>query len=98
MNVSKYGSADYRAADPRLRATFNRIVNENLKKFLRFICAETLILWGAADRDTPLWMAKKLNKKIRGSSLFVFPEGGHYSYIDYHGAFVEVCKQFFGVI
>ncbi|MDR3319050.1 MAG: alpha/beta hydrolase [Clostridiales bacterium] len=95
-DVSGCGSADYRALSDNMRAVFKYIVNEDLSRFLRFVRAETLILWGADDRETPLYMARKLKRKIAGSSLFVFPNGGHYSYIDNHNAFVASCKSFFG--
>lgn len=77
-----YGSADYRALSPGMRRVFVRVVNQHLESEARAVKADTLILWGGRDRDTPPYMAKKLNKLIRGSRLHVFPDAGHYSYLD----------------
>ncbi|GHU98277.1 alpha/beta hydrolase [Clostridia bacterium] len=80
--LEKYGSADWRALSPALRETFKKVVNRRLDVYAARIRIPTLILWGAKDRDTPIYMAKRLHKRIKNSALHIFPEAGHYSYID----------------
>ena len=75
------GSKDYKNLSENMRATFVKVVNEHLDYLLPTIHIPTLILWGDKDRQTPLYMAKRLRKNIKNSTLFIF-EGGHYSYID----------------
>ena len=75
------GSKDYKSLSKNMRATFVKVVNEHLDYLLPTIDIPTLILWGDRDMQTPLYMAKRLHKNIKNSTLFVF-EGGHYSYID----------------
>ena len=57
------GSDDYRALSPVMQATFRNVVNYDETPLLGRISAETAIFWGDNDKDTPLYMAKKLNKK-----------------------------------
>ncbi|MCH5165835.1 MAG: alpha/beta hydrolase [Clostridiales bacterium] len=87
------GSKDYNNLDPEMRKVFVRIVNTHLDKLLPFVRCKTLIFWGNADRDTPVYMAKRLHRKISGSEL-VIVEGGHYAYVDAHYKFVTMLKSF----
>lgn len=87
------GSADYRALSPGMRPVFTRVVNTHLDKELKLIGCPVLILWGDEDRETPMYMAKRLEKGIADSALIVL-HGGHYSYIDDAYAFQAVLKAF----
>ena len=58
------------------------IVNEDLYKYLKNISNETLIIWGEKDIDTPLKDGLYLNKIIKNSSLIVYKNSSHFSYID----------------
>lgn len=76
------GSPDYRALDDIGRATFNNVISFDLESNLSDISCPALLIWGKDDRDTPLYMAKKLNKKIKNSELIVFNDVGHFSYLE----------------
>lgn len=78
---ARYGSADYRSAGP-LRETFVRVVNEDLLGHAARVQAPTLLLWGGADADTPLWMGRRLEQVIPDAGLHVFEGTGHYSYLE----------------
>ncbi len=82
MNVSKYGSCDYLALDDGMKKVFNSIVNTHLEDFLPCITAKTLIIYGKNDDVTPIYMAKRLNKKIKNSSLFLLEDAGHFCFVD----------------
>lgn len=77
----KFGSDDYKNAGSMLNI-FLKIVNEDYTYILDKILCPTFIYWGEKDRDTPLWMAKLMHKKIKDSGLFVVKNGGHYSFLD----------------
>lgn len=81
LDVSKYGSLDYKNVSSNLKDTFISIVNTHLNRHLKNIKADTLILWGNKDEETPLYMAKKLNKKIKNSCLIML-NGGHFAYAE----------------
>jgi pimeloyl-ACP methyl ester carboxylesterase len=79
--TDRYGSADYKNAGP-LRETFVKVVNEDLLPYASRVKPSTLLLWGEADADTPLWMAKQLESTIPDAGLHTFPGAGHYSYLE----------------
>ena len=81
-DTSDCGSPDYRALTPIMKATFNNIVNTRQDDVLGQIITPTLLIWGKDDCDTPLWMAHKMHKGIKGSRLVVL-EGGHFCYLDH---------------
>lgn len=58
------GSKDYRALSPVMKKTFRNVVNYDETYLLSDITADTAIFWGDKDKDTPLYMARKLNKKL----------------------------------
>ncbi len=76
------GSKDYQKLSKDMKQTFKNVVNEDLSYLLTKIKAKTLIIYGEKDKDTPLYMAKKFNKKIRDSHLVIVKNAGHFSYID----------------
>ena len=77
-----------------MHQTFKNIVNENLKKYIKYIKEETLILWGEHDLDTPLKDAMYLNKKIKNSALITLPRAGHFSYIEYRELTINIIEKF----
>lgn len=68
-DLSKFGSADYKALPPTLKNVFNNIVNTDLTYTLKSIKSPTLIIWGKSDKSTPPYMAKKLKKRILDSEI-----------------------------
>lgn len=82
------GSSDYNALPDFMKPVFVRVVNTYLDDRLKKIDAPTLLLWGSEDKDTPMYMAKKFEKKINDSGLAVLEGAGHFSYSD---RFVQTC-------
>jgi len=96
-NVSKFGSNDYKYLDPNLRAAFVKIVNEDLTPLLPQIAAPALLVWGTRDKDTPMYMAKKLLRGIKDSGLVKIEGAGHWSYTDDPNTFLSVLYNFLQV-
>ncbi|MCL2555494.1 MAG: alpha/beta hydrolase [Firmicutes bacterium] len=92
-DISQYGSSDYKQLPDNMRKVFNRIINRHLENDLKDIFKPVLLIWGKKDLDTPLYMAKKMNKLINDSALIVF-DGGHYVYIDKNKEFNLIAKKF----
>jgi pimeloyl-ACP methyl ester carboxylesterase len=90
------GSADYRALPDNMKGVFVRVVNESLEPLFGKIGAPTLIIWGDRDRDTPPYMARRMNKKIRGSGLVMLAGAGHYSFLDAPTRVLAAIKSFIG--
>lgn len=87
------GSEDY-LATPQLQKTYINITGEDLSHYLPQISASTLIVWGAKDQDTPLGYAQIMSEHIKNSQLVVYPEAGHFSFLDSPDKFVKNIKDF----
>lgn len=96
-NVEGLGSADYLALSPCMRGVFINVISTFLEPYLCKITCKTLIVWGDNDKETPLYMAKRLNKKISSSSLVVLT-GGHFVFLDSPLAFNKKLKEFWEVV
>ena len=93
--LKKWGSADYRAASPKMRAIMSKCVNEDLRKRLPDIKVPTLLIWGENDMATPVSDAKIMEKGIPDAGLVLFPNCGHYSFLDNPLGFKAVVREFF---
>lgn len=94
FNLDKYGSDDYKVLPNEMKHIFNNIVNTDLTPNLNKIETPCLIVWGDKDRSTPLYMAKKLNKKIKNSKLKIYRNSGHFSYLENFEDFCFLCREF----
>lgn len=93
-DLSKFGSLDYKALPNQIKPVFVKIVNTDLTPLLDKISCPTLLIWGSDDKSTPLYMAKKMNKKIKNSALVVFKNAGHFSYLNNHEQFCLIVDSF----
>ncbi len=87
------GSADYRALDETMRSVFKRVVNTFLEPELAYIDCPTLLVWGKDDRDTPLYMARRIEKAVKDCALITL-HGGHYAYVDNMPTFHRILEAF----
>ncbi len=94
---SKSGSADYRAASPVMRQSMVKVVNEDVREYLPRIEAETLLVWGDQDQDTPLSDGQLMEQLIPGSGLAVLAGAGHFSFLDRQYQFLAVMRSFLGI-
>lgn len=92
-----YGSADYNAAPPVLRATLVSLVNTDIRKILPKIKASSLLIWGENDTATPLADAKTIESLIPDCGLCVIPDTGHWSFVENPVLAHAIIKSFLGV-
>lgn len=78
----RYGSTDFQDVSGVMRETFVKVVNEDLQEYAKRVAVPTLLIWGDADKDTPLSQGKRLEQLIPDAGLVVFPGAGHYSYLE----------------
>lgn len=88
------GSADYDALSGAMRKTFVNVVNESSLPDAKAITAPTLLIWGREDKDTPLYMCKRLHRVIAESRAIVFDCAGHFSYLDRPERTFRIIKAF----
>jgi len=93
--MATQGSSDYQQAAGTVRASFVRVVNEDLREQLPTITAPTLLLWGDRDEDTPLADGKLMEQLIPDAGLVVFEGCGHYAYLEQSARFCHIVKTFF---
>lgn len=91
----KYGSKDYRESG-FLRQTFVKVVNQNLRPYLKDIKAPALLIWGDQDKDTPIEFGKIMEKEIPDAGLVVFEGCGHFAYLDKINDFNVIVDNFLG--
>ena len=90
----KFYSKDYLALSNVMRKSFIKIVNNNLDEDSKKIKNPTLLVFGKEDKETPLYMAKRLNKNITNSTLIVIEKAGHFAFIDKPSKFNMEVKEF----
>ena len=93
---SKNPSSDYAAATGIMREIFIKVVNEDLQPLLHKITVPTLLIWGENDTATPLSDGKLMEQLIPDSGLVVFPQSGHYCFLDAPIRFYTVVGYFIG--
>lgn len=90
----KYGSTDYKSSDGIMRQTMVKVIHDNLIDLLPDIKSPTLLIWGENDEDTPVYMGKIMEERIKDSGLIIFKNAGHYSYVDNYEQFKAVINVF----
>ena len=91
-----FGSTDYNALSPHMKKCFVKIVNRSLKPEAKTLKLPTLIIYGENDKDTPVYMGKRLSKLIKGSKFIVLKNAGHFSYLDNFYEFKPLVENFIG--
>lgn len=94
LSTEKFGSPDYKMLDENMRKTFVSVVNRHTESELSEITAPTLLIWGEKDEETPLYMAKKMQKLIKSSRLVVMKNCAHFAFLEDRRAFFAILGAF----
>lgn len=92
--LTGFGSDDYKKLSPIMKETFKNVVNEDLSCNAKFLKCKTIIIWGKDDKETKMYMAKKLNKFIVNSELKVIDKAGHFCFLEKKEEFVIILDTF----
>ena len=92
--MQKQGSSDYICLSSKMKEVFKRVVNEDLSCDAKLIKINTILIWGTNDKDTKFYMAKKLNRFICGSKLYIFKGAGHFSFLERKDDFLIILDTF----
>jgi pimeloyl-ACP methyl ester carboxylesterase len=93
--LQRFGSEDYKKLSDSMKQTFKNIVNTDLTKILKDVAAPSLIVFAKDDNETPVYMAKILNKNIKNSGLVLYEKGGHFGYAHNINSFAAAMLHFF---
>ena len=77
-----------------MKKSYIKIVNEHLNDDYKKIKNQTLVIFGENDCETPLYMAKKINKFVKNSRLVVIKNAGHFAFIDKPSLFNSLVIEF----
>ncbi len=80
--LTRFYSKDYLALDDVMKKSFCKIVGEHLDGLLGKIENEVLLVYGEKDRETPLYMARRFNRKLKNGKLIIIKNAGHFCFID----------------
>lgn len=94
--LNKYGSNDYQSLSLSQKVSFNKVVSSYLETYLSYIQCPTLVIWGQHDKDTPLYFAKKVKRKIKNCEMIVYPNAGHFAYLERPYQTYLILKSFLG--
>ena len=103
MNVLATNTTNYRIfvspkdikLNENMRKTFVKVINYDQAHLLEKIKASTLLIWGTADTETPLWMGQQMEKTIPDAALITFEGRSHFAFAEEWQRFVIITKQFF---
>lgn len=87
-------SQDYLDCDEDMKASFVRIVSEDLGPLLPQVRHSSLLIWGEQDQATPLWMGERMAREIPDAALIPFPGRGHFAYLEELSRFATIVKAF----
>lgn len=91
--LEKFGSQDFKQSFGIMKQILTKVVNENVEQESKTLNVKAMIVWGRCDKETPLYMAKKLHKNIKNSQLHVL-EGKHFVHIDKFMEFNNLLEKF----
>lgn len=88
------GSKDYKNLSFVMKKTFSNIINKDLSEISKNINQKTLLVYGAKDKETPIYMAKIFNKNIKNSKLIIYKKYGHFCYLENFYEFANTTHEF----
>ncbi len=92
--AKRFGSSDYNALGDRMKKTFVRVVNQDLRPFLSGFLPPALLVWGGNDKETPLWFGQTMEKEMPDAKLVVFEGAGHFAFLEQSDRFAGVALAF----
>ena len=77
-----------------MKKTFVKVINLDLTDLYERFRSSTLLIWGDADSETPLWMGREMEKRIPDAGLVILEGGTHFAYLEQLQRFNTIVRQF----
>ena len=90
----RHGSTDYKNAKGTMRATFVKVVNDDVTPLLKDVKCPTLLVWGDQDTAAPLYMGKMMKEMMPDAGLAIFEGQDHFAYWNEYERFNRVLDAF----
>lgn len=71
------GAREFYRAEGVMRETFKRVVQEELLTAMASVSVPCLLVWGALDQITPVWIAHKMQEEMQNSQLIIIADRDH---------------------
>ncbi|MCL1820130.1 MAG: alpha/beta hydrolase [Oscillospiraceae bacterium] len=88
------GSADYKAATPKMRQVLTKVVNEDYIDALPKITQPALLVWGDMDTATPIEHARTMERLIPNAGIVTLKGGSHFAVLEQIPLFLRVLEVF----
>ncbi len=88
------GTHDYEKTSGIMRQTFRNILADDLSGAVNFLKMPVLIIWGSADRSTPVQDAHQLKYKIPGAILELIDNCGHNPHLTHPAELCRIASSF----
>ena len=79
---NNFGSLEYKMLNGVEKQSYVKIVNEFLDSQISKINNKTLLIFGENDSETPIYLARRFNKKITNSQLYIVKGAGHFCFVE----------------
>lgn len=89
-----FGSSDYRSLSPVMKESFKKIVNEDLSGCAAKIEAETLLIYGREDIETPPGEEGETFARLIKRSKLILSDGGHFCFCEHPESFNNTIYEF----
>ena len=76
-----FGSKDYKSLNNIMKATMSNVINYDLSKLIKEINTPTTLFFANKDKITPIYLGKKIKRKMKDCNLFVI-NGNHFAYLN----------------
>ena len=91
--IKDKGSSDYKGLTGVMKKTFVNIVNYDLKKCLKKIKCDVVVIGSIKDNVVLYDETLKIQKILKSSKLYPFYNSGHFSYIDEENKLVNIINR-----
>ena len=91
---NSFGSSDYRLANSVMKNTLVKVLHNNVNDILEYITVSTIVIMGELDNQTPLWMGRVFEHKMKDCALIVFEKCGHFAYLQQKNRFMKIVNAF----
>lgn len=90
----KWGSSDYQMANPIMKQVLVKCVNQDYLPLLKNIKIPVRLFWGNEDKQTPLWMGKKILEEMPQATMRIIYGGDHFAFKEHQALFLYDLKKF----
>ena len=87
-------SSDYNMLGDVMKESFKLVTSEHLDGLLNKIECPTMAIYGSDDDQTPIYMGRRLQSRMKNCKLFVMEGCNHFCYLQKPTLFNSVVKEF----